>query len=488
MTERPTIVWFRRDLRLADNGALNAAVRRGGPIIPLFIHSPEEEGEWALGGASRYWLHHSLNSFSAALRSCGSDLIIRQGPSREVLSEIINETGSEALYWNRLYDPLLIARDFEIKKHFKNLGIVVESFNSALLCEPWEIKNSSGKGYEVFTPFWRQLQKSYQHYPPLSPPVQILNPPDLPELIGSEKIETLKLLPNINWAAGIEKSWMPGELGAAKELNLFLSGAINSYKERRDFPAEIGTSRMSPHLHFGEIGPRQIWDAIVRSLSKKSGTFPEAAEGYLRQLAWREFSHHLLFNFPNTPTRPLREKFANFPWKFNKVALRRWQRGLTGYPIVDAGMRELWQTGWMHNRVRMIVGSFLVKDLLIPWQDGARWFWDTLVDANLANNTLGWQWIAGCGADAAPYFRIFNPVKQGEKFDPNGIYVRRYIPELAALPDSWIHKPWMAPAEVLLAAGVVLGGNYPRPIVDHGEARDLALQALADMKESHLSS
>ena len=485
MTERSTIVWFRRDLRLADNEALSAAIRRGGSIIPLFIHSPEEEGEWALGGASRYWLHHSLEALTLALKGCGSELIIRQGKSQEVLSQILKETGGGALYWNRVYDPLLIARDAEIKQYFKSLGIVVESFNSALLCEPWEIKNSTGKGYEVFTPFWRQLQKSYNHHSPLPAPEQIPGPSVMPR---GELLNQLKLLPKLDWAQGIGERWTISESGAANELRLFLSTTINIYKERRDFPADTGTSRLSPYLHFGEIGPRQIWDAVVRSLSEKKGTFPEAAEGFLRQIAWREFAHHLLYHFPNTPTEPLRTKFAKFPWRKRKSALKSWQRGLTGYPIVDAGMRELWQTGWMHNRVRMIVGSFLVKDLLIPWQEGARWFWDTLVDANLANNTLGWQWIAGCGADAAPYFRIFNPVKQGEKFDPKGVYIRRYIPELADMPDSWIHKPWLAPAEVLHGAGVILGSTYPQPIVDHGEARDLALQALADMKEIHPNS
>ncbi len=485
MAERSTIVWFRRDLRLADNEALNAAIRGGGSIIPLFIYSPEEEGEWALGEASQYWLHHSLKALTLALKGCGSDLIIRHGKSQEVLSQISKETGGGALYWNRVYDPLLMARDAEIKQHFKSLGIVVESFNSALLCEPWEIKNSTGKGYEVFTPFWRQLQKSYIHRSPLPAPEQIPGPSVMPR---GELLNQLKLLTKFDWAQGIGERWIIGELGAANELKLFLSAKINSYKERRDIPADNGTSRLSPYLHFGEIGPRQIWDAVVRSLSEKKGTYPEAGEVFLRQIAWREFAHHLLYHFPNTPTEPLRTKFAKFPWRKEKSALKSWQRGLTGYPIVDAGMRELWQTGWMHNRVRMIVGSFLVKDLLIPWQEGARWFWDTLVDANLANNTLGWQWIAGCGADAAPYFRIFNPVKQGEKFDPKGVYVRRYIPELAELPDSWIHKPWMAPAEVLHAAGVKLGRTYPQPIVDHGEARDLALQALADMKEIHPNS
>jgi deoxyribodipyrimidine photo-lyase len=418
-----SIVWFRLDLRLADNPALDAAVQRGGPVVPVFIWAPDEEGDWPPGAASRWWLHQSLEKFDAALRERGSRLIIRRGPSLAALRTLIKETGAETVFWNRRYEPALIERDKAVKA-----AVPAESFNSALLYEPWELKP-----YKVFTPFWRACGTLAEPPEPRPAPRALPAPAKWP---ASLKLDELKLLPKINWADGFREVWQPGEDGARAQLKRFAAGPVARYASDRDRPDLVGTSRLSPHLHFGEVSPRQVWHAATRA-------------EYRRQLGWREFAHHLLFHFPQTPTVPLRPDFEKFPWSKDGAGLEEWKRGRTGFPLVDAGMRELWTTGWMHNRVRMVTASFLVKDLLIPWQEGARWFWDTLVDADLANNTLGWQWVAGCGADAAPFFRIFNPAMQAEKFDPQGAYVRRWVPAPVA------------------------------PIVDHGAARERALEALA---------
>ncbi|MBA4020134.1 MAG: deoxyribodipyrimidine photolyase [Pirellula sp.] len=484
-TPLTTVVWLRLDLRLADNPALHLAAERGGPVVPLFIWSPEEEGVWQPGAATRWWLHHSLAELSERFAKLGSPLIIRRGAALEVLQSVVRATGADAVYWNRRYEPELIARDKLVKAALVADGLQVQSFNSALLREPWTIATKQGKPYQVFTPFWRACVASANEAPereqePVDAPRQLASPSHLPK---SDTLTSLGLLPKLSWADEFPKFARPGELHALKRLQEFLADGVLEYDHERDRPDHLGVSRLSPHLHFGELGPRQIREALQLYAHAGDARRKKAAEGFLRQIYWREFAHHLLYHFPHTPEQPLRDEFARFPWLKNYKQLSAWQQGRTGYPIVDAGMRQLWRTGWMHNRVRMIVASFLVKDLLLPWHEGARWFWDTLVDADLANNTLGWQWTAGCGADAAPYFRVFNPTSQGEKFDPVGDYVRRYVPELAKLPAKWIHRPAEAPREVLEAAGVTLGETYPSPLVDHAEAREAALAALQTLRK-----
>ena len=470
-----TLLWFRLDLRLTDNPALRATLCRGRPVIPVFIWSPEEEGRWEPGAASRWWLHQSLTRLDASLRERGSRLIVRRGPALPTIRALLEESGATAVYWNRRYEPAVLDRDRHLKTALQEDGRIAESFNSALLFEPWTVRTKHGQPYRVFSAFWRACQAQTEPEPLQPAPQTIESPPRWPATIP---LRELGLEPSLDRAGGLRSRWCPGEAGALAALRRFLDEGLCGYSTGRDHPDRVRTSRLSPHLHFGEIGPRQVWSAVRGGQHGRS----EAGRDYLRELGWREFAHHLLFHFPYTPEQPLRQDFAAFPWEADEANLRAWRRGRTGYPIVDAGMRELWQTGWMHNRVRMIAASFLVKDLLIPWQEGAAWFWDTLVDADLANNTLGWQWTAGCGADAAPYFRIFNPVSQGEKFDPSGDYVRRWVPELDRLPNEWVHKPWGAPAGVLADAGVELGKHYPRPSVDHREARARALEALRRIK------
>jgi deoxyribodipyrimidine photo-lyase len=463
------LLWFRLDLRLADNPALLAALDRGGPVIPVFIWSPEEEGQWQPGSASRWWLHQSLCRLDESLRERGSRLIVSRGPALDALRRLLDETGATAVYWNRRYEPAVVARDSDLKTALRRDGRRVESFNGSLLFEPWAVCTQQDGPYRVFSPFWKACLARPQPEPPGPAPPEITGPGGWP---GTLRLDELGLEPSVDWAGGLSSNWRPGEAGAVDELSRSL-GVLEGYPAKRDRPDVVGTSRLSPHLHFGEVSARQIWSAVGEIRQGGQAT----AQSFLRELGWREFAHHLLWHFPHTPEQPLREKFADFPWRSDAERLRRWQQGRTGYPIVDAGMRQLWQTGWMHNRVRMITASFLVKHLLISWQEGASWFWDTLVDADLANNTLGWQWTAGCGADAAPYFRVFNPVSQGERFDPHGDYVRRWVPQLGELPAAWIHKPWEAPAHVPAAAGVALGKDYPRPVVTHREARARALGA-----------
>ncbi|MBI1356214.1 MAG: deoxyribodipyrimidine photo-lyase [Acidobacteria bacterium] len=477
-----TLVWFRHDFRLADNPALAAATARGGPVVPVFLWEPAEEGDWPAGGASKWWLHQSLERLDADLRALGSRLILRQGPAAETLAALARETGAEAVYWNRRYEPASIERDQGVKQSLRSEGLDCRSFSAALLWEPWTIRTQSGGPYKVFSPFWRACQAAEPPGEPEPAPTSLPSPAIWP---CSVQLAALGLEPAIDWAAGIREAWRPGEAGAAERLSRFVEEIVDDYAESRDRPDRDGTSRLSPHLHFGEISPRTIWRAVRERLDRQEpprGAVAKSAQKYLAELAWREFGHHLLYHFPHTPLEPLRPEFARFPWADDPENLRRWQKGRTGYPIVDAGMRELWATGWMHNRVRMIVASFLVKDLLLPWQEGARWFWDTLVDADLANNTLGWQWAGGCGADAAPYFRIFNPILQGERFDPRGVYVRRWVPELAAVPDRWLHKPWEAPMKVLRGCGVNPATDYPLPSVNHSEARQRALEAWDELK------
>jgi len=480
MNVSPSLVWLRLDLRLADNPALQAAVKRGGPVIPVFIHAPDEEAPWQPGGASRWWLHQSLAALAADLRAAGSKLILRRGPSFATLRDLVNETGAGAVFWNRRYEPAVVARDAAIREGLLAEGLKAESFNGALLNEPWTIRNQSGKPFQVFTPFWRHCLARPGPAGPSPAPRKLAAPRRWP---GFLPLAALDLEPRIRWAEGMRRAWRPGAAGAHAQLRRFLKDAVSNYAGDRNHPDRAGTSRLSPHLHFGEITPRQIWHAVRRHAEAKH--IPETewrAWPFLTEIGWREFAHHLLHHFPHTPAEPLRADFKRFPWRRDAAGLRAWQKGRTGYPILDAGMRELWATGWMHNRVRMIVASFLVKDLLLSWTEGARWFWDTLVDADLAQNTLGWQWTAGCGADAAPYFRVFNPVSQGGKFDPNGDYVRRWCPELAKLPAEWMHQPWQAPPEMLARIGLRIGRDYPRPIVSHAIARKTALEAFARIK------
>ena len=467
------IVWFRRDLRLRDNPALDFAIQHSREVILLYIYSPEEEKPFQIGAASKWWLHHSLTTLSSQIEKLGGKLHIRAGESIEVIENIVKEQSASLITWNRLFDPKTIERDKIVKQKLKDLGLEVESFSGATLLEPWELKTTTGGPYQVFTPFWRALNKKYTSTTPIPAPKTIAT-----RNIVSTSIEKLKLLPKIKWDKDFYNTWTPGEQSAQTILSKFIKSKIKVYKEERDFPSIEASSTLSPHLHFGEISPKDIWFQCENG----KNLFKNDIEPFIRQLAWRDFAHHLLFHFPHTTDQPLKVAFKKFPWGKDKKLLEAWKTGMTGFPLVDAGMRELWKTGTMHNRVRMLVGSILVKNFLINWIEGAKWFWDCLVDADLANNTLGWQWIGGCGADAAPYFRIFNPITQSEKFDKNGKYIRKWIPELSALPDKWIHKPWEAPKEVLESANIHLGKTYPLPVVDLKESREIALEAYFSLK------
>ena len=473
-----TIVWFRHDLRLDDNPALAAAAARG-RVVPVFIHAPDEEAPWEPGAASRWWLHHSLERLATALAKAGAPLVIRRGPSLAALESLAREFAATHVAWNRRYEPAVIRRDTTIKQALAAAGLEAESFNGGLLFEPMHVATKEGRPYQVFTPFWRALLARDEPPEPHAAPRRLSAAP--PRTGGtSVAIESLGLLPTIDWAGTMRTTWTPGESAARRRLDGFLTRSLGGYGSDRDRPDHDGTSGLSPHLHFGEISPRRVWHAVREAVGgTPAATITGSPEVYLRELGWREFASHLLYHFPHTTDTPLKAAYAKFPWARDPVGLRAWQRGRTGFPVVDAGMRQLWATGWMHNRVRMIVASFLVKDLRITWLEGARWFWDTLVDADLAANTLGWQWAAGCGADAAPYFRVFNPTSQGRKFDPAGAYVRRWVPELARLPTADIHEPTAADAADLARAGLTIGRGYPEPIVDHAEARKAALAALA---------
>jgi deoxyribodipyrimidine photo-lyase len=473
------LVWLRRDLRLADNPALTAALRRHGTVVPVYIHSPEEEGGWAPGGAARWWLHHSLSRLAEDLERAGSSLVLRHGPALETVPALLEETGAEAVYWNRVYEPAGIARDRQVKDWLRRAGVRTQSFNAALLAEPWEVATGQGGPYKVFTPFWKRLLAGGLPEGTVEAPPRMPGPADPPSSLA---VADLGLLPAVHWHGGLEAAWTPGEAGAEGRLERFLREGLADYDAGRDRPEQDGTSALSPHLHWGEIGPRRVVGEVRRAgLADTDG-----GEAFLRELGWREFAHHLLFHFPETPRRPLNTRFEAFPWRDTQgeaaAEAEAWRAGRTGVPLVDAGMRQLWATGWMHNRLRMVVASFWTKNLRLPWQAGAEWFWDTLVDADLAANTLGWQWAGGCGADAAPYFRIFNPVRQGQRFDPQGAFVRTWVPELAGLAARHIHAPWQAPASALEGAGVELGRDYPRPVVDLKASRESALAAFQAMR------
>ncbi|MDG2375571.1 MAG: deoxyribodipyrimidine photo-lyase [Woeseiaceae bacterium] len=473
---KPYIVWLRQDLRVADNPALVAAVDSGHPVQPVFILDDGNAGEWRMGAASRWWLHESLNALN---RSLGGQLRCYVGNARDILPRLAADICAEGVTWNRCYEPWRIARDRDIEEKLTSQGVYVEHFNSSLLFEPPTVQKSDGTPYKVFTPFFR---KGCLGAPA---PGQPVGAPALDRLDSSQAaqgVDMLGLMPSIPWYKEMAECWQPGEDGAHARLQQFLESGIVRYKEGRDRPDQAHVSRLSPHLHFGEISPRQVWHATLDFQAREG--FENDVDHFLRELGWREFSYSLLYHWPELPGKNLQSKFDRFPWREDPVALESWQRGQTGYPIVDAGMRELWRTGYMHNRVRMIVGSFLVKNLMLHWHHGEEWFWDTLVDADLANNSASWQWIAGCGADAAPYFRIFNPVIQGRKFDPGGDYVCKHIPELARLPTKYLHSPWDAPTDVLDAAGVDYGRDYPQPIVDLKATRARALEAFSSLSAS----
>ncbi|MEX2607444.1 MAG: deoxyribodipyrimidine photo-lyase [Kiritimatiellia bacterium] len=460
----PILLWFRNDLRLHDHPALTAAVESGAPVIPVYLYTPDADAPWEPGGASKWWLHHALTDLQDQLHKRGSTLILRSGSEPGVLLEsLLKETGAEQIYWNRRYEPSQVELDSDLKKRFP-----AKSFRGSMLWEPGTVTTGSGDPYKVFTPFYKALQKQGDASEPLPAPKEIPAPEFFP---ASDALENWNLLPQIDWDTEFYDQWSPTEAGAHDQMETFLEEAAAEYKNERDFPAEKGTSRLSPYLHFGQISPRTVWHEAKARAAAEGGI--TGIEAYTRQLVWRDFAMQMLFHFPHTDLHPLQEKYADFPWLSDDAALTKWQRGQTGFPIVDAGMRELWTTGWMHNRVRMIVASFLVKDLLLPWQKGAEWFWDTLVDADLANNSFGWQWAGGCGADAAPYFRIFNPMLQSKKFDPSGTYLRRWIPEISDLSNDHIHEPWTAPSPP---------EDYPAPMVDHHAARDRALEALNSLK------
>ena len=480
--DKPVVVWLRDDLRLGDNPALQAAVAAKAPVVCVYVFDAQSPGIRPPGGASRWWLHHSLKSLAAALSAVGGRLDLFAGRAGDIIPALAGSAGAQAVFWNRRYGAAEIAVDSGIKAHLQANGIRAASFNAALLVEPWAVKTKTGTEFKVFTPFWRAARADGPFATPLPAP-EALAAADLPPHgLRPVALEALKLLPvKPDWSGGLASEWQPGEAGAKARLAAFLDHGIGNYGEDRNRPDLQNVSRLSPHLHFGEISPRQAV-AAAEAAEQRGEAHPRDAAKFIAEIGWREFSYHLLFHNPDLAVKNFQRRFDAFPWAdLPPEKLRAWQQGRTGYPIVDAGMRELWQTGYMHNRVRMIVASFLIKHLMADWRIGEAWFWDTLCDADPASNAASWQWVAGSGADAAPYFRIFNPVLQGEKFDPAGDYVKKYVPELARLDPLWLHRPWDAPAQTLAAAGVALGRDYPAPMVDHALARERALAAFASL-------
>mgnify|MGYP001301672917 CR=1 FL=1 len=476
MSSAKTIVWFRQDLRIHDNPALLAAVEAG-DVLPIYILDDVNSGEWSMGEASRLWLHQSLASLNESL---DGQLCFFNGDAETILVELVATLGATAVCWNRCYEPWRISRDRKIKSLLTEQGIHVSSHNGSLLWEPWEITKKDGTPYKVYSPYFKRgcLGATDRIRQALPAPKKIAYMPR-PKTLVSASLDDLSLLPSIPWDASIRAAWPVGETAAHDKLQRLIDRRLAGYKKGRDFPAMDSTSRLSPHLHFGELSPHQVWFQVLQSNPDNE----EDLSHYQSELGWREFSYYLLYHWPELPDQPFMPKYKAFPWRSDNQGLEQWQQGKTGYPIVDAGMRELWQTGYMHNRVRMIVGSFLVKNQLVHWRDGERWFWNCLVDADLASNSAGWQWVAGCGADASPYFRIFNPLLQSEKFDPEGEYLVRYLPELKNLPKKFRHKPWEAPAEVLTEAGVELGKDYPVRILDLKVTRERALASLRAMND-----
>lgn len=496
-----TLIWLRRDLRLGDNPALLEAVRRAGgergALLPVYVWEPRERRAWAPGAAARWWLWHSLRSLDARLRARGSRLLVQRGEPVAVVAALARQAGTGAVVWAAGLEPDELADDARLETALRRAGVdavVVPQAN--LLADPLAVRKRDGGPYTVFTPFWRARLAAGAATEPEPAPAVLPPAPEEPTGVTLDDLRAEAVRP---WAASFADRWRPGEPGAQRQLGEFLSGPLAEYAADRDRPDLDGSSRLSPHLHWGEITARQLWHAVAGALheigsdveaavtppswdEEQAPGLRRSAGAFLRQLGWREFGHHLLAAFPHTVAEPLHARFSAFPWRNDPEALVAWSRGRTGYPIVDAAMRQLWATGWMHNRARMLAASFLVKDLLLPWQEGSAWFWETLVDADLAANTLGWQWVGGCGADAAPYFRVFNPVAQGRRYDPEAAYVSRWAPELARLPAETAQAPWTAPPSMLAAAGVVLGETYPEPLVEHGEARLRALAAYDSVK------
>lgn len=475
-----TLVWFRQDLRRQDNPALNAAIAAG-HVLPIFILDDINAREFKAGAASRWWLHHSLQQLNDAL---DKKLWLFQGEPQAIIEQLVKEYGISSIYWNRCYEPWRLNRDKRIKAQLEKTGVSVHSFNASLLWEPWTIRKPDDTPYKVFTPFYKKCLQQHTEIRPLG--ININDLKLLPCLQKKDKIESLNLLPAFNWYKPMEKIWSPGETGAQESLVTFIQSGIENYKTGRDFPSLNSVSRLSPHLHFGEISPRQILANIVQATQGLH--IDDQIEHFQKELAWRDFSYSLLYHYPDIARQNMNRSFDQFPWMNNADLLGKWQKGLTGYPIIDAGMRELWNTGYMHNRVRMVVGSFLVKNLGIPWQRGAEWFWDCLLDADLANNSCSWQWVAGCGTDAAPYFRIFNPVTQSQKFDAKGEYIRTHLPELRSCPDKFIHDPGSASESELVQHGIRLGIDYPYPVVDLKDSREAALNAYKSLRELALSA
>lgn len=460
------LVWFKKDLRLKDNAALTSALKNHDKILPLYIYDENLN----IGAAQKVWLHHSLDQLNHAL---DNHLVLKKGAPTGIILDLIQHHNITAVYWNRCYTPYEMDRDAKLKKTLRDQDIDVESFDGYLLFEPSKIKNKQGNFFKVYSPFYREC---LTHPEPRDPYQGHQKIPS--QKAESESLDNWGLLPTKpDWSKSILKEWTPGESGAHKRLKEFLDKRLHQYAKGRDCPAKDLTSMLSPHLHFGEVSPFQVWHA-----AKESDAPQKEVNKFLSELCWREFSYHLLYHFPDLPQKNWKENFDKFPWENKKADLKKWQQGQTGYPIVDAGMRQLWATGYMHNRVRMIVASFLTKDLFVHWHEGAAWFWDTLVDADLANNSASWQWVAGSGADASPYFRIFNPMLQSKKFDPNGDYIKKWVPELEKLGPQHVHAPWETPENVLKEAGVTLGTTYPRPMVDHAEARSKALNIYQQIK------
>jgi deoxyribodipyrimidine photo-lyase len=481
-SDAPCIVWFRDDLRLSDHPALHAVVSTGQPVICLYVldEADRSRGARPIGGAARWWLAQSLRALQKRLAALGVPLLLRKGDAVRIVPEVARESEASAVFWNEIAQAPQLSRARDITAALNDIGIGSQSLAGDLLAAPDTIRTKEGRGLRVFTPFWRRVEAMGNLPSPLPAPRHLRSGLN----IAGETIESLGLEPTKpDWAGGLRETWTAGENAAQKRLESFLKAGLPGYTNNRDRPDRDGTSSLSPHLRFGEVSPRQIWHAAQFAAAERPALSGDTGK-FLSELGWREFCRHLLFDVPDLATRNLQPSFDAFPWRHDEKALAAWQRGQTGYPIVDAGMRQLWHTGVMHNRVRMVVASFLVKHLLIDWRLGEQWFWDTLVDADAGSNPANWQWVAGCGADAAPYFRVFNPILQGEKFDPDGSYVRRWVPELARLPNGLIQRPWEATPLELADAGITLGKTYPRPIIDHRLGRERALKAYAKVRGS----
>ena len=461
------IAWLRNDLRVADNPALNSAMDGADRAIALYIHE-DVTGVRPPGAAARWWLHQSLQALEADLAELGVELMVRQGDPAAIIAALVEDTAATAVFWNRRYAAGERVVDSAVKSWLAENGIKVQSYGANVLIEPWDIATGQDRPYSVFTPFWKTLRQR-----PIEQPIA------RPEKRAARPVQTVDGdYQTPHWAKKLGQHWQIGEVAAQQVLSDFLDERVDAYPEERNIPANHATSGLSPHLRFGEISPRQIWHAATLA-SHLAPEKTSSIDKFLSEVAWRDFSYHQLYHRPDIAQEPMQPKYAGMSWRSAPQELRAWQSGATGLPIIDAGMRELWETGYMHNRVRMLVASLLSKNLLIDWRLGEQWFWDCLVDGDVASNPASWQWVAGSGLDAAPYFRIFNPVTQGVRFDAEGGYVRRWVPELAALPDKWLHNPWEAPKEVLKAAGVRIGASYPAPIVDLQSSRSRALAAAA---------